>query len=85
MAISESLIDNGVSATTVAAGATSDVIIEGGSPGQVFLEAQAPGSAVWVTVTQQTGSFAVATPDAAILYRFRGQALTNSTAVYFGA
>jgi len=83
--INESITGNGVSASTVAAGTTSDVIIEATGPGQIFLQAQAPGSANWVNVTNQTGAFAVATPDPAVLYQFKAVGLIDSVLVYFGA
>lgn len=85
MPINESLIGNGVSASAVPAAATSDVIVDSKLVGEIILEAQIPGAANWIRVTNQGGSYAVATPDVAVTYRFRAVNVEVSTPVYFGA
>lgn len=86
MPINESVSGSTPSAEIAPTAATSDVIV---GPvvkenGRIFLEAKAPGGA-WAPIAAETGAFVVATPDTAILYRFRPSNVTTPIHVYFGA
>jgi len=57
------------SPTTNPAAPVSDAIVNMLGPGGVRLETKTP-SGEWVAVTNQTGAFAVSTPDSGLEYRF---------------
>ena len=80
--IDETISGSTPSSETNPTAANSDVIIEGGQPGGVFLQVKSPNGE-WTNVTNRTGSYVVATPDANLSYRFKGINLEKSVRVYF--
>lgn len=79
--INETLSGITPSAEALPANATSEASV---AAGDIVLESKAPGGD-WELVTCQSGAFAIATPDPAVLYRFRGLNADVSAHVYFGA
>ncbi len=63
--------------------AVSEVTIEGNGGGNVTLMSKVP-SGKWIAVTNQTGTFSVNTPDAAVTYSFLPENVTTATRVYMG-
>ena len=85
MPINEQINPNSISAIATPTNGVSDVMVEGGQPGgHILLEAQIPGTPIWVYVTDQSGAFTIATPDQSINYRFRATNIKEPVHVYFG-
>lgn len=84
MSISGSLTGTDESAEFTPSESLSDVVLESpGAKGQVFLMAKAPNTG-WKVLEQADGSFAVATPDPAIVYKFVSKNLRGTANYYMG-
>jgi len=83
MPIQETISGTTPSAETAPANGVSDVVVELRGPGKVYLEAKAPNSE-WRPIGVISGAVSVATPDTAILYRFRPEGVEDQANVYFG-
>ncbi len=85
MSINETISGDGFSAEANPTGATSDVVVGEHGAGRVVLQVKASGGE-WATVSMQSGAYAVATPDAGLIYRFEAKGVSAAGAhVYFGA
>jgi hypothetical protein len=84
MPINEEITGTGVSAVANPAAATSDIVIEPGGLGDVWLEQQVPGGQ-WLPITKRAGSYVINTPDQSVSYRFRGKLSSGTVRVFFGA
>ncbi len=83
MPINETISGDSFSAEINPTTATSDAAV-GPHNGRVVLQTKVPGGD-WTTVNVGAGSYCVATPDLALVYRFAAVGVTAPGAhVYFG-
>ena len=89
MSLDTTVTGNATTASTNPTELNSEVIVNGVasmSGGRVVLEVKPSGwsSDKWAPVSDQTGSYALATPDLALEYRFRAVNCDETVNVYFG-
>lgn len=81
--INETITGNASSATTNATAVTSEAAVTGAIRGVVLLECRAPNGN-WRAINNETGAYAVVSPDVAVEYRFRCLNVDGDAHVYFG-
>ncbi len=74
---------SGQSGTFNATNGVSDVMISGSGMGQIQLKMNLPGVG-WMTVTNKTGVYNIATPDAAAEYAVFFADLKEAVNIYLG-
>ena len=82
--IDQNITGNTPSTTTNATKDVSDVIVDKtNGNGKVSLQIKSSNTQ-WITISEQSGSFSVITPDTNLSYRFLPENVTGTIRVYFG-
>ena len=83
MPIDETITTDGASSEANPAGTVSDVLVGPCAPGSITLQVKT-AAGDWFGVSSKQGAYIVATPDPALLYRFKATNVVGNIPVYFG-